>query len=583
MSRYEHSTAVVEGANADLQHRVVAAAAFDRTVRDRFDLDRTDFSDPAALVVFDAQTLFYKQHPNSPQAGSVAFKRFICANPLVAGWFGPETIQIDDLNQYLDCGNQSIDYIAGDVAALRELSFEGKWKEAFAKAESLPRTRRVEQVRDWLAQQDRLNPGGMSLDTTPIEIVGLSAFRERYPARRDPVIDGLFRRGDVANIVAKSKVGKSWTGYGMALSVITGRDWLGFPCRPGRVLLIDNELHGDDLSFRLPTVAEAMGLRPADYEGAIDLVSLRGRLRDIHEIGSILNASIGGRYSLIIIDALYRMYPAGAGENDNAAFAQLYNHVDRYAADTGAAIVLIHHATKGLQSDKDVTDVGAGGGAQSRAADAHIVLRPHEDADCVVMDAAVRSFAPPEPRVLRWTFPLWSIADDLDPDALKGTKTAKANEAKDKRLDEKRNRVVAFLGRSENRARGATQTAIKNGTGISVGLLAVLNSLVDDENLVVCEIIHPKNKSSQSAWMIRPDKSAERLKDESEGLFSVLQSGSNPPAEGRIPLKGEFRPPADAGLPKSLKDGFPPEDDTTNQSAKTSKRKARKPAGGRAS
>ena len=67
----------------------------------------------------------------------------------------------------------------------------------------------------------------------------------------------------------------------------------------------------------------------------------------------------------------------------------------------------MHHATKGNQSDRRVTDVGAGGGAQARAADTHLVLREHEQPNMVVLDAAVRSFPPIEPMTLRWSFPLW--------------------------------------------------------------------------------------------------------------------------------------------------------------------------------
>src|SRR5690606_3187645 len=122
----------------------------------------------------------------------------------------------------------------------------------------------------------------------------------------------------------------------------------------------------------------------------------------------------------IILDAFYRFLPEGASENDNAQMAQLYNQLDRYAAETGAAIACIHHSSKGVQSFKRTTDVGAGAGAQSRAADCHLVLREHADDGCVVLDAAVRSFPPVDPRVLRWAFPLWHADDDADPSRLKG-------------------------------------------------------------------------------------------------------------------------------------------------------------------
>ena len=106
-------------------------------------------------------------------------------------------------------------------------------------------------------------------------------------------------------------------------------------------------------------------------------------------------------------------------ENDNAAETLVYNRIDEIAERTRGAVVLIHHASKGSQTDKRVTDVGAGARAQSRAADCHLVLREHEEPGVVVLEAAVRSFAPVEPLALRWQFPLW-VPDDSDPELLKG-------------------------------------------------------------------------------------------------------------------------------------------------------------------
>ena len=37
----------------------------------------------------------------------------------------------------------------------------------------------------------------------------------------------------------------------------------------------------------------------------------------------------------------------------------------------------------------------------------------------IVVDAAVRSWPPVEPRCLRWTFPVWNPDDSLDPEALR--------------------------------------------------------------------------------------------------------------------------------------------------------------------
>jgi len=245
-----------------------------------------------------------------------------------------------------------------------------------------------------------------------------------HPHLHEPVIDGLIRAGETANIIAPSKIGKSWLSYNVALSIVTGQRLFNvFDCKPGRVLLIDNELHRPTISYRIPRVAEAMGVDLATVGDGLDVLPLRGLGVSLHDLHRYVDRIEQGEYQAIILDAWYRFIPAGISENSNADVMAMYNMLDRYAASTGAAWLVVHHTSKGGQADKSVTDVGSGAGAQSRAADTHIVLRQHEDDGCVVLDAAVRSFPPVEPIGLQWTFPTWTPAWSIDTAALKGRKT----------------------------------------------------------------------------------------------------------------------------------------------------------------
>jgi hypothetical protein len=241
-----------------------------------------------------------------------------------------------------------------------------------------------------------------------------------YPVLRPPVIHGLLREGETMNVIASPKTGKSWLTIDLALSVATGRPWLGrFQTVRGDVLIIDNELHPETSSHRIPRVAEARGLTLADIGDCVAVDNLRGRLQSLLDLGPYFDAIEPGRFKVIVLDAFYRFMPVGGDENDNGTMANIYNVIDSYADRLGCSFVLIHHSTKGSQSGKSVTDVGAGAGAQSRATDTHLVLRPHEENGVVVLDAAVRSWAPIEPVCLRWTFPVWNADGMLDPAALK--------------------------------------------------------------------------------------------------------------------------------------------------------------------
>jgi len=251
-----------------------------------------------------------------------------------------------------------------------------------------------------------------------------------YPTLREPVIQSLLRVGEIMNLVSAPKIGKSWLAIDLALAVATGRRWLDhFDTEPGRVLLLDNELHAETLAHRIPKVAEARGLTLGDYGEQVLVDSVRGKSLDLFALEVYLGGVEPGRYRMVLIDAFYRFLPIGIDENSNADVTNLYNHIDMLADRLHCCFVLVHHTSKGIQSGKFVTDVGSGAGAQSRATDTHLILRQHEDENAVVLDAAVRSFAPSEPLVLRWSFPVWQPAPDLDPGQLAEGRRKRKSEA----------------------------------------------------------------------------------------------------------------------------------------------------------
>jgi hypothetical protein len=267
--------------------------------------------------------------------------------------------------------------------------------------------------------------------------VPFGAIRRAFRTLRPYVIDGLLRRGEVMNIIAAPKVGKSLISLDLARAIISGGKFIGkFPCAKGRILIIDNELHAETIAYRVPQTAAALNIpidrvdRLIEYDvlrgNPVDLYQLEQRLRDIHPRS----------VKAIILDAFYKFMPEDTQENSNADYTRLYNVVDKYAALTDAAIVLIHHTSKGVQFEKDVTDVGAGAGAQSRAADTHFVLRQHEDDGVVIVEAVTRSFKAPESFCARMKFPRWELAPDSDPTMYKGA--AKEKEREEKRTNKQK-------------------------------------------------------------------------------------------------------------------------------------------------
>ncbi len=328
---------------------------------------------------------------------------------------------------------------SGAIAAgCRHNSCGWDWHDLRQKLE--PRAVRNGDHRDNRQAQTMPNPADVAAitveDVAPLAPINVATLIVDHPKLAEPVIDGLLRRGETGNIIADPKRGKSWLAYGLIQSVATGDPWLGkFPCPRGRVLLIDNELHLGTLAHRIPKVAEAMAIEQSEYAERLDVLSLRGRLVDLYGIADIVDRIEPGSYDLVVLDAFYRSLPPQVSENDNAEVAQLYNLIDKVTERLGCAWINIHHATKGDQSHKSITDVGAGAGSQSRAADAHIILRPHETEGAVVLEAVVRSFPPVAPVVLRWDFPIWRRDDVLDPKLVRGRLTKAEERQSDKDKD----------------------------------------------------------------------------------------------------------------------------------------------------
>lgn len=334
-------------------------------------------------------------------------------------------------------------------------------------------------------------PLAESPDNAPIKPIQASTLLVSHPHLREIVIDGLARTGETVNIVSVTKIGKSWLAYLLLLAIATGQKWLGtFDCKQGKCLLIDNELHVETIGRRLDTVAKAMGIPPYEWGDKIDIISLRGQMVDLNALAPTILAIEPGTYQCVLADAWYRFFPPGVDENSNAQVMQLYNRIDQYADHLQSVWVNIHHASKGNQSGKSVVDVGSGAGSQSRAADSHLILRPHKEDNAVVMEAAVRSFPPLEPLALRWNWPVWELDEDLNPADLKSERGQRGNRQADIEAM-KANILETFIHFPD----GATKTDIRSRVGQGKIFDAAWLSVCNGGDVVECEILKANNRT----------------------------------------------------------------------------------------
>lgn len=156
------------------------------------------------------------------------------------------------------------------------------------------------------------------------------------------LVERLFCKGDIHLMIGEPGLGKSWLTMALTVAVAGGnREYLGYPIgEPGRVLYFDEENPEDMVFHRFLK----LGLNKEIAEN-IRFVSNAG-IRLDHDPTSVIDEAHAFEPDLIVLDSLTRFH--GQDENSAGHMADLFNTgIKPLARETGAAVVLIHHANKG--------------------------------------------------------------------------------------------------------------------------------------------------------------------------------------------------------------------------------------------
>jgi hypothetical protein len=147
---------------------------------------------------------------------------------------------------------------------------------------------------------------------------------------------------------ALPKLGKSTTVTAIAATVSRGYRWLGEPTEPGHVLYGAFEEHVGDVTRRL----EAHDADP-------DRVHVLERVGDPFATLEAEAARLKPR--LIIIDTLAKLVESLAPESGSASdWTQIMSRLTQLARDTGAAVLIVHHARRSDGSYRDSSAIAAG-------------------------------------------------------------------------------------------------------------------------------------------------------------------------------------------------------------------------------
>ncbi len=243
------------------------------------------------------------------------------------------------------------------------------------------------------------------------------------------LVGGVLHKGSKLALGGSSKAYKTWSLLDLAISVAHGIDWLGFSTQPGKVLYVNFEIQPQSWQRRIAAVARAkqVELKP----NTVHLWNLRGFNADFRQlVPRIFQRAQRESFALIILDPIYKLY-GGTDENAAGDVAALLNSLEWLAVQTGSAIAYGCHFAKGNSSAKEAIDRISGSGVFARDPDSLLIFTKHEEQDAFTIEPILRNFAPIDPFVVRWQFPLMKPDDDLDPNKLKQPKGRKPENSPD--------------------------------------------------------------------------------------------------------------------------------------------------------
>lgn len=252
--------------------------------------------------------------------------------------------------------------------------------------------------------------------------VNLADVWDNMPPLKEELIPGILRVGHKMLLAGPSKAGKSFLLINLAISIGEGAEWLGMPCRQGRVSYVNLELDGASCFARFREIYERRGLPPKNIKN-IDILNLRGKAVPMSRLAPILIHRYKGKgYSAVIIDPIYKVITGD--ENNATEMSQFCSYFDKVAVELGVSIVYCHHHSKGAVGKyANAADRSSGSGVFARDPDAILDLRElstkgltdkyreHHPGACDVLtawelNATLREFAPPEPRRIWFDYPI---------------------------------------------------------------------------------------------------------------------------------------------------------------------------------
>jgi hypothetical protein len=167
------------------------------------------------------------------------------------------------------------------------------------------------------------------------ELLTVEQLRQRVKESPGDVVDTIIPASSVNIAVGDSGIGKTPLFYLLGLSVATGKPFLGYPTKQGRVMMLDYENSHENQIRLTEALTQFLGIEDSPENFRVVTPGER------YEIDAKVEEF---KPSLLIIDSL-RMYDSRA-ESENSYAGDMLRRRSDVAKANGTSFLIIHHVKK---------------------------------------------------------------------------------------------------------------------------------------------------------------------------------------------------------------------------------------------
>jgi hypothetical protein len=172
-------------------------------------------------------------------------------------------------------------------------------------------------------------------------VKAFEAFRPRPPT--EWLVDGVISPSSLNLLVGEGGTKKTYSMLDLSVCLAMGKPWLGYETRQTPVLWVDEESGPDRMNQRL---AQALRAHQAEPDIPLEYLSVcQFNLRQPDDLNLFFRHAFEMEAGLVVVDALADVMP-GADENLVRDVVPVFRGLRGVATNTGAAVLVIHHANK---------------------------------------------------------------------------------------------------------------------------------------------------------------------------------------------------------------------------------------------